>query len=62
MILYYDSATSSNVFWVPIGEMNFKPGAPVKKLTLVGGKTYSGDAANEFKDSEPFKFLPAKAD
>jgi penicillin V acylase-like amidase (Ntn superfamily) len=60
MILYYDSATSPNVFWVPISEMNFQEGAPVKKLTLVGGKTYSGDAANEFEDAQPFKFLPAK--
>ncbi|MEX0643084.1 MAG: linear amide C-N hydrolase [Pirellulales bacterium] len=59
MILYYDSATSPNVFWVPISEMNFQLGAPVKKLTLVDGKTYHGDAASEFKDSEPFKFLPA---
>ena len=61
MILYYDSATSPNVFWVPIAEMNFQEGAPVKKLTLVGGKTYNGNAAKEFQDSEPFKFLPAKA-
>jgi penicillin V acylase-like amidase (Ntn superfamily) len=61
MILYYDSATSPNVFWVPITEMDFQEGAPVKKLTLVGGKTYNGNAANEFQDSEPFKFLPANA-
>jgi hypothetical protein len=33
----------------------------VKKLTLVGGKTFSGDAANEFEDAQPFKFLSAKA-
>jgi choloylglycine hydrolase len=61
MILYYDSATSPNVFWIPISEMNFQEGAPVKKLTLVGGKTFSGNAANEFEDAQPFKFLPAKA-
>jgi penicillin V acylase-like amidase (Ntn superfamily) len=61
MILYYDSATSPNVFWVPIAEMNFQEGAPVKKLTLVGDKTYNGNAASAFQDSEPFKFLPAKA-
>ncbi len=60
LILYYDSATSPNVFWIPIAEMNFQRGAPVKKLTLVGGKTYNGNAAKEFQDSEPFKFLPAK--
>jgi penicillin V acylase-like amidase (Ntn superfamily) len=61
MILYFDSATSPNVFWVPISEMNLEAGAPVKKLTLVGDNTYSGNAASEFQNSDPFKFLPAKA-
>lgn len=61
MILYYDSATSPNVFWVPIAEMDFTEGTPVKKLTLAGDETYNGNAAYEFKDVKPFKFLPAKA-
>jgi hypothetical protein len=34
---------------------------PVKKLALVGGKAYNGNAANEFKDAEPFSFSPANA-
>lgn len=60
MVLYFDSATSPNVFWTPIAEMDFSAGAPVKKLTLVGDKTYNGNAAAQFEAAEPFKFLPAK--
>jgi penicillin V acylase-like amidase (Ntn superfamily) len=58
-VYYFDSATSPTVFWVPLAEMDFKEGSPVKKLTLNGDKTYSGSAAAEFKDSKPFEFLPA---
>jgi len=46
------------VFWVPLAELDLKEGAPVKKLSLVGGKTYSGSAASKFETAEPFAFLP----
>lgn len=59
-IYYFDSSTSPNAFWVPLSDLNFTPGAPVKKLTLTGGKIYSGNAAPQFTDAKPFAFLPAK--
>jgi len=40
--------------------LDFAEGSPVRKLTLVGGKTYSGNAAREFRPAKPFRFLPAK--
>jgi len=58
-IYYYDSATSPTTFWVPLAELDFKEGAPAKKLTLQGGKTYSGSAASKFEPAQPFEFLPA---
>ncbi len=58
-VYYFDSATSPTVFWVPLGDLSLKEGAPVKKLPLVGGKTYSGSAASKFEPAEPFAFLPA---
>ena len=61
-VLFFDSATSPTVFWTPLSDLDFTAGAAVKKLTLVGGKTYSGNAAGEFKESKPFEFLPAKAE
>jgi choloylglycine hydrolase len=59
-VLYFDSATSPTVFWVPLADLNFNEDGSTKKLTLVSGKTYHGNAAGEFKASKPFKFLPAK--
>lgn len=58
-VYFFDSATSPNAFWVPLGDLDLKPGAPVKKLTLTGGKVYAGNAASAFAPAEPFTFLPA---
>jgi len=61
-ILYFDSATSPTVFWVKFSELDLREGSPVKKLSLSGRETYSGNASAAFKASEPFPFLPAKAE
>jgi penicillin V acylase-like amidase (Ntn superfamily) len=60
-VYYYDSATSPTVFWVPLAELDFNEGAPVKKLSLGDRKTYSGSAASKFEPAQPFEFLPASA-
>lgn len=57
---YFDSATSPNVFWIELAALDFTKGAAVKKLTLAGGKIYSGNATENFLPAEPFVFLPAK--
>ena len=54
---FFDSATSPNAFWVPLADLDLKEGAPVKKLTMAGGKVYSGNAADKFEPAEPFTFL-----
>src|SRR5262245_44977608 len=59
-VLFFDSATSPNAFWVPLSELDFKEGAPVKKLTIAGGKVYAGNAASRFEPAQPFAFMPAK--
>ena len=58
-IYFFDSATSPNAFWVPLADLDLKEGAPVKKLTVAGGKVYSGDAADRFVATPAFPFLPA---
>ena len=58
-VLYYDSATSPTVFWVPLEECDFTAGAPAKRLPLKGGETYSGNASAAFRPAEPFTFLKA---
>jgi len=56
-VYFFDSSTSPNTFWVPLADLDFAPGAPVKKLTLAGGQVYSGNASAEFVDAEPFTFM-----
>ena len=58
--MFFDSATSPNVFWVPLDKLDLSAGAPVKKLALKGGKTYSGDASGGLQPEKPFAFLSAK--
>jgi choloylglycine hydrolase len=59
-IFYFDSATSPNVFWVTLDELDLKEGSPVKKLTVAGDKNHSGNVAAKFEPAEPFKFLPGR--
>jgi len=60
-VYFFDSATSPNAFWVPLADLDFKAGAPVKRLTVAGGRVYAGNVADRFEPAEPFAFLPAKA-
>jgi len=59
--MYFDSSMSPNVFWIPLARLDLTAGAPVKKLALKGGETYSGDASGSFQPGQPFPFLPAVA-
>jgi choloylglycine hydrolase len=61
-VMYFDSAMSPNVFWIPLADVDFTAGGPVKKLALIGGEVYSGNAAAQMKPVEPFAFLPGKAE
>ncbi|WP_295136545.1 linear amide C-N hydrolase [uncultured Reyranella sp.] len=58
LVYYFDSATRPNTFWVSFDRIDLKPGAPVKKLTIQGGEVFSGEASDNFKPAEPFRFLP----
>lgn len=55
-MVFFDSATSPNTFWVPLADLDFTEGAPVRKLTLAGGRVYSGNTAALFEPTEPFAF------
>jgi penicillin V acylase-like amidase (Ntn superfamily) len=58
LVYYFDSATRPNTFWVPFAKIEFKAGAPVRKLTIQHGEVFAGDVSGQFMDAEPFKFLP----
>jgi choloylglycine hydrolase len=61
-VYFFDSATSPNTFWVKLSDLDLKEGAPVKKLTMAGGRVYSGNTAASFEPAPMLHFLPAKAE
>lgn len=54
---FFESSLTPNTFWVNLQDMNLSKGAPVLKLSLANGQTYNGNTINNFKVSQPFKFL-----
>lgn len=58
-VVYFDSAISPTVFWVPLAEVDLAAGAGVKRLPLKGGETYSGDASGALEPADAFSFLKA---
>ena len=54
---YFESALTPNIFWVDLNDLDFSPGAPVKKLSIAHGEVYAGNVDKDFKDAQPFKFL-----
>ena len=60
-VIIFDSAMAPTTFWVAFDELDFSAGAPVKKLTLAGGKIYNGNASNQFIPAPLFKFAPLGA-
>ena len=57
-VVLFDSAMAPATFWVKLDELDLKAGAPVKKLALAGGKTYSGNAGDKFVETKLFDFAP----
>ena len=57
-VVLFDSAMAPATFWVKLDDLDLKPGAPVKKLELAGGKTYNGNAADKFVAAKLFDFAP----
>ena len=55
-VVIFDSAMTPATFWVRLDDLDLKQGAPVKKLQLAGGNTYSGNAVSQFVDARLFTF------
>jgi penicillin V acylase-like amidase (Ntn superfamily) len=55
-VVIFDSAVAPSTFWVRLDDLDLKPGAPVRKLQLAGGRSYSGNAKDRFVDANIFTF------
>jgi choloylglycine hydrolase len=56
-IYFFESTLSPYIIWVRLKSLDFKPGAPVKKLELVGNYDLAGDVSDKFVAAEPFTFI-----
>lgn len=56
-VYFFESVLSPNIVWVSLDKLNFKAGAPVKKLDLVNRADLVGDVTKKFKTARPFVFL-----
>ncbi len=56
LVYYFESTLYPNIFWVDLKNIDFSKNAPVLKLDLIGGKTYEGNTAKDFKPTKPFVF------
>lgn len=59
-VVLFDSAMAPATFWVKLDDLRFEAGMPVKKLELAGGKTYNGNASQQFIDAKLFEFASLK--
>ena len=57
LVYYFETVKTPNTFWVNLKNVNFKPKASVKKLSVSKHETYAGEVSKEFKDTKPFQFL-----
>ena len=53
---YFETALTPNTFWVELSQADFRPGQPVRKLTLDNNQTYAGNTIKQFKKAQPFQF------
>ncbi len=56
-VYFFESTLSPNIVWVSLDRLDFKEGAPVKKLDLVNKHNYIGEVSDQFIPSPPFEFL-----
>ncbi len=60
-IYYFESTSSLNVIWVQLKTHDFKAGAAVKRLSLIGGYDLVGDVSSKFVKAKPFTFAGSDA-
>jgi len=57
LVYYFETVLTPNTFWVDLKDFDLSSNGQVMKLSLENNKTYNGKTNQEFKASEPFKFL-----
>ena len=58
-VYYFESTLWPDTFWVELADVDFTPGVPVRRLTDLDSRSFSGNVAAQFETAEPFVFLEA---
>jgi penicillin V acylase-like amidase (Ntn superfamily) len=58
LVYYFESATSPNIVWVKLKELDFSEGAAIRKLDLVKEPDRIGNCSKLFEPAEPFVVPP----
>ena len=58
-VYFFESTLSPSLVWVRLDGLDLSPGAPVKRLTLVGNPDLAGDVTGRFEPAKPFPFAGA---
>jgi choloylglycine hydrolase len=53
---YFESAQSPNVIWTDLQKLDFRVGAPVRKLDVGHRYAFSGDVSDRYQTAKPFEF------
>lgn len=56
LVYFFESTISPNIVWIQFDKLDFKEGAPVKKLDLVQQPDHVGEVSDQFVVAAPFKF------
>jgi choloylglycine hydrolase len=55
-IYFFESTLTPNTFWVEFKDIDFSKTGKVKKLSISNNEIYSGNTADKFVETKPFKF------
>jgi len=56
LLYYFETAITPNAFWVDLNKVDFREGAPVRRLRADDRQTYSGEVSKLFEAAKPFAF------
>ena len=55
-IYFFESTVTPNTFWVELKDIDFSKTGKVKKLSISNKEIYSGNTADKFVETKPFRF------
>jgi penicillin V acylase-like amidase (Ntn superfamily) len=55
-VYYFENVLTPNTVWVDFSNLDFRPKAKVRKLSLDNNQVYNGESSKHFQNAKPFVF------